>query len=438
MITLLAACQLHVAAPPLPSPEPSAVSVPTDPPPTPRPVPPPPLPPPPPAGPLSGLLVFLSPGHGRLVHITKDGRGVVGWGWQRDTQNGLREDQWTAAFSADLLAPALESRGATVLSLRERDRHATAVLADDADPTFFSSRPGAPVPAALAEGTGSTLLAPDAWCRWTLTAPETGAWYLYTRWTAAPEHDPAASYVVHAESGARRTDVDQRRHDGMWWPIGRLQLNAGEQVTVTLQGSGAGSLSADAVRLGGGTFQLDDPRLGAADPVPWFEVATSQHLPHLGGPEELLWLPDGARISDMRFRARWTAWASDPADEAVFLSVHTNAGSGNGTIVFYGVDPDAVPAVPARPRSKSLGAALASQLKTSLRTVASTWQVDEARPGNYSEISPYWSDVDGAIIELGFHDKASDARRLLDPAFQQAAVTGIVDAVQAWRTNASP
>lgn len=434
-LTLWLACQ---PAPPLPpannagtpmSPPQPNVGVPPEPPPPP---PAPDLPAAPPAGPLSGKLAVLSPGHGRMIHITKDGRSAVGWGYQRDVQNGIREDLYTLSFVADKLAPALEALGATVLSLRERDRHEVAVVTDDAGPGFWPSTPPVVGPAPLCEGGAASTLPAASWARFTLTAPQDGRWYLYTRWDAAPDHDAQAHYVARSGAWTQRTDVDQRHHGGIWWPLGSADLHAGDVVEVVLQGSGAGSLSADAVRLGGGTYQMDDPRLGTADPVPWYQVATTQHLPHLGGPDTLLWLDDGARISDMRFRARWTAWAIEPEDDAFFVSLHTNAGSGAGTIVFYGVDPDAVPPVPSRPRSRALAAGLTSHLRSTLRTVDSRWPVTGPNPGNYSEISPFWSDVDGVILELGFHDHSYDARRLLDPAFQDAATRGIVDAVVAW------
>jgi N-acetylmuramoyl-L-alanine amidase len=429
-----AACQ---PSPPLPATSPApveAVAKPVAPGtgPAALPLTPPELPPAAPPGPLTGRVVVLSAGHGRLIHMSKDGRQALGWAWQRDIQNGIREDAYTQAFITDLLAPRLEALGATVLSLRERDRHDQAVRVDDGGEGFRCSAPGQPAPSELLDGGGALTLPADAWAEWALTAPADGDWYVYARWAAASAHDPAARYVVRGGGGAVRTDVDQRRHEGIWWPIGGVSLRAGEQVSVSLQGSGGGALSADSIRLGGGSYHLDDPRMAPADPVPWFEVSTSQHLPQLGGPQSLLWLDDGARISDMRLRARWTSWATDEADRPVFLSVHTNAGAGRGTIVFYGVDPDAVPPVPSRPRSKALAATLVTELRQELRRLDPRWGFDGPNPGNYSEISPFWNDVDGAMVELGFHDSASDARRMRDPQFQAAAAVAITRAIERW------
>ena len=55
-------------------------------------------------GPLAGLLVDLSAGHGRLLAKNAAGE-VITWGWQRDIRNGMREDEWTSAFVIDDLAP---------------------------------------------------------------------------------------------------------------------------------------------------------------------------------------------------------------------------------------------------------------------------------------------------------------------------------------------
>jgi hypothetical protein len=118
---------------------------------------------------------------------------------------------------------------------------------------------------------------------------------------------------------------------------------------VTLRTDGVAS--ADGVQLGGGTFAPFVPELGGLAPAPWFEVAAVHQLPQLGGPESLLRLDDGNLISDMRFRARWTSWLTAPDDDVVFVSLHTNAGGGRGTMLFYGVDSDTSPSTP-RPRGR--------------------------------------------------------------------------------------
>lgn len=415
-------------APPLPAVPPLASSV------TP-PAPPSPPAPEPPEGPLSGLIVILSPGHGRMLHISVDGHTPLTWDYQRDPSHGLQEDVWTLDFVADHLAPVLRDRGATVLSLRSLDRHAVAALVDDADPGF-EAPPAVTVQALGSHGDGHTLLYPEAEATFTLTVPDDpapGPWHLATRWVSHPDLSREARYEITAGDTQAVVEVDQTRHGGVWWPLGAWDLSPGDTVTVRL--TGAGVRSADAVRLGGGTFTLEHPLNGRTYEVPLHEVATVHQLDHLGGPEHLRTLDDGRLASDGRVRARWASWATEPDDEAVFLSLHTNAGRGHGSWVFVSHDPDVTPPLPVQPRSRAVAEAVSDALRRTLRTVSPTWRHRGVWRQNLSEVSPHWNRVDGALVELGFHDSRHDVRWLTDPAFLHAAAEALADGLQAWRDD---
>lgn len=387
-------------------------------------------------GPLAGLNVVVSPGHGKLLHRDLDGVTPFDWAWQRDRRHGVREDEWTHAFVVDELTPALEAAGATVLSLRERDRHSTGVVVDDQGAGFKAwtvlQRPDTD----QAEGGAHTRLSRDGVARWTVRAPEQGHWYLYARWVRAGDQDADAHYIVDVGGKRTRVDVDQQHTGGHWWPLGHFDLMGNQEVTVTLVGSGEGTMSADAVRLGGGTFHARFPAVGANETIPWADAAAVHSLPILGGPEDLLTLPDGKPTSDMRFRSRWTSWAlGDVADESVFLSVHTNAGSGRGTTIFVGHDPDVSPPLPVTPGSRSLGAHLSASLKSSLVTFDRNWRHRGPLKGNYSEVSPFWNKLDGTLLELAFHDHRGDVEKLRNPEWRQAAADAIVAGLVQWRSK---
>lgn len=352
-----------------------------------------------PVGPLTGMVVVLSPGHGRLEHLSvREHQRSLGYFFQRPARNGLQEDLWTSRFVVDHLAPAFEAAGAIVLSLRERDLHAVSVHAS---------------------------LGPDAPTA-TLVAPQAGRWRLYARWQA-DAGDVSAKVVIKTGTGRQVVDIDTTRHHGVWWPLGGVDL----ETTVDVGLHAEGPLPRMELRLGGGSFEIEVG--GRTRRTPWHEVAALHHLPQLGGPEALLRLDDGRRISDMRFRARWASWAVDPADEAVFLSIHTNAGRGVGSAVFYGHDPDSIPPRGPEPHSRHLAEQVADSMGGALVDRVPSWRHRGVRLGNFSEISPHWNAVPAAMIELGFHDHRADAALLLDPVFQDAAAVGIVAGVARWR-----
>ncbi len=382
-----------------------------------------------PSGPLAGLIVYLSAGHGRLLHRTADGRPLA-WSWQRDPRYGVREDEWTGDFVVEDLAGRLEQAGATVVTLRERDPRSVGFLVDDADAGFAVEGSGGWAGADQAWGPGWRDLEDTARATWSFTAPGSGVWRVYARWVSSPDRSAEARYTVRSPTRDEVWTIDQRRHGGIWWPIGTVELAEGQNAEVLLDGAG-GRLSADAVRIGGGSWA---PGPGY-EVAPLAEIAPIHRQSSLGGPASLLWLDDGSESSDIRFRARWATWASPTPEEAIFLSIHTNAGRGRGSEIYAGVERD--PPLDPQPGSLSLAGAIVEALPAHLRLVAPGWPVDAVRLGDFSEVSPRWQHLPSALIEVGFHDHPTDARFLRDPAFRGAYAEALVDAVARWRMGSA-
>ncbi len=376
-------------------------------------------------GPLAGMVVHLSAGHGRL--LAKNSRGeVITWSWQRDARYGMREDEWTADFVIDHLAPTLEAAGATVLTLRERDRADIGASVDDADAGFSVEGTATFAPDQLAWGPGAQVLDGTTRATWTVPPMPPGTYRVYARWVAGPDRAPDARYTVSGATGRDVWTVDQRVHGGVWWPLGDVTVTDAIGATIRLDGGG-GRLSADAVRIGG----------GVASPGPDFELAPLHQVapvhrqPSLGGPVDLLWLEDGVESSDIRFRARWASRVSPPPEEAVFLSIHTNAGRAHGTEIYAGAETS--PPMSTLPASATLAAELFRTLDASTRTINPTWYVEPPKRGDFSEISPKWQELPSALLEVGFHDSPADVKWLLREDFRQAFADGIRDGLVAWR-----
>jgi N-acetylmuramoyl-L-alanine amidase len=389
-----------------------------------------------PLGTLSGLVVYLSAGHGWLLHRVRHDGDPIAWGRQRDHRFGMVEDDWTASFVADALAPALEAEGATVLALRERDRNPLAEVIDDGDPAFSAFGASARRERALAEGGADRQLAPGGSATWSSSAPTDGHWYAYARWTEDAAQDEQAIYTIVAGDEVREVVVDQRHHGGHWWPLGDFCLPAGAPVEVTLTGSGRAPLSADAVRLGGGTFRIVLPWSFEVQEQPYWAVAMPHQIERLGGPGDFDAYTCGNAVSDMRLRPHWATWASANDEEAVYLSIHTNAsprGRAKGLTVFYGIDRD--PPTPADPESVRLSALLEASIHGRVSARDPGYRTRGVEPGNYSEISPVHNGLPASLLELGFHTDREDAARMQTRRFQEDAAAGIVEGLSAWRAG---
>ncbi|MFM2162546.1 MAG: hypothetical protein RLZZ383_2058 [Pseudomonadota bacterium] len=386
--------------------------------------------------PLEGLTIYLSPGHGKLLDREDDGRPTR-WRWQRNPTNGMREDEWTRAYCADHLVPALEAAGARVISLRELDPHLESVEVEDADPGFTTYGTAQVLDEAAASEGRHAVLAADAQASWTLTLPQDGRWRLVTRWVSASDRDREARYAVELPDGeVVEVTVDQTVHGGHVMPLTWVDGLAGDTVTVVLDGSGAGTLSADMVRLGGGTYRPVAPGIDDTEVLPWSDISVVDQLDHTGGPRGLFRYADGRPMSDPKSRATWTNWASPPGEDNIFLSVHTNAmprpsaGRG-GTWVFYGMNNN--PPRPPRPRSIRLAQSVVDALWPALRAVDPEWPTIAPKDGAFTEISTRENELDGILIEVGFHDHEVDAEKMNDALFRDAFTQGFVEGIVRWR-----
>ena len=388
-----------------------------------------------PQGPLSGLVVYLSAGHGYLLHRVHHDGEPFAWGRQRRFRYGMVEDAWTQDFVAEKLAPAIEALGGTVIALRERDTNAVASVSDDAHWSSFSEEAAVRVQDPLAYEDSYLRLEPNGGTEWWVEVPEDGHWYLYARWVDDELHDEQAIYTVVAGTEVREVVVDQTVHGGHWWPLGDYCLPAGEIVRVTLNGSGGGMLSADAVRLGGGNYVIAPEFDYKVREHRLYDVAMPHQIEHLGAPEDLATYACGNPVSDARLRPHWASWASPAGEEAVYLSIHTNAARGRakGLTVFAGIDRAA--GLEADPNSVRLARLLQEEIYQSVRARDEGYINRGSRPGDYSEISPAHNDLPSALLELGFHDHRQDARRLQTERFRDDAAMGIVEALQRWRSR---
>jgi N-acetylmuramoyl-L-alanine amidase len=395
----------------------------------------------PPQGALDGKTVYVSAGHGWQWN-------GYGWRTQRppypDASTGyagpIIEDHNNAEVVNQYLLRYLRNAGADVWTARERDLNAWAQVVDDASTDFSASGDWDAVGAqGYSSGylSATTSLTATAAVTWTTDPlPADGVYALYVWYVSGPDRADDARYTVHHAGGATELSVDQRRHGHTWRYVGRFAVRAGERLTVCLSNRSINAdriVVADAIRLGGGTFDsLTGVTTEAPYPPdePWWEVAAYYQVQRLG-----LDLDDFAYFNDVVARPLWARWEhAGSGDDAVYVSWHTNGYNGHNTTTWGSVS--FIHSFQAASGSAALRHAIHSELVSDARA---GWDPDWRDLGEASrdlgELRELWDQdpgdaIPGVLLEIAYHDHATDTDALKDPRFAllsaRAVYQGIV------------
>jgi N-acetylmuramoyl-L-alanine amidase len=410
---------------------------------------------------LAGRHIVVWASHG-LYYDKESGR----WTWQRPRMFTTVEDRLTMSVVNDYLIPALERAGATVISCRERDYQTHEVIVDDGDSGATASglfecsgfdpsrQPGfASGKAPYAEGVNPHALgATHEWpgsgsalARWTPNIPEAGDYAVYVSYAADAQRSPRAHYRVHYWGGMQDVFINQRMAGNMWVYLGTFRFARGaarEAGCVELLGDSqsGGSLSADAVKFGGG--MSDVKREGAPSGYPryleaaryWFQYmgvdaklvyAFGRHAgedyteDYVGRPEFVNYLvgtPCGPN------QDRKAPGKGVPIDLA--LALHTDASLSTGIVgtlaIYKLVDEtksDRFPDGRDRMLNRDLADLVQTQIVEDVRAqFCSTWNRRELGDRDYAEARR--PNVPCVLIEALSHQNYDDVKFALDPRFR--------------------
>ncbi|ATB26908.1 N-acetylmuramoyl-L-alanine amidase [Melittangium boletus] len=412
------------------------------------------------AGALTGKTIYLSPGHG-FYRSSPLGR----WATQRGNTNGVVEDLVSLETLDQYLMPMLMGAGATVIPVREPDLNPRGALLDNGGAGYSETGPAElfstvspgwgvpPTPMGNAVepfklGDARLLItAPTATASatWAPQVPADGAYHVYVSYGADPSRVTDAHYVVRHAGGESHFRVNQRRHGGTWILLGRFFFKAGASpatasVVAYNDSAESGTVSLDAVRLGGGTGDVGDAALGALQ-RPRAEECARYHTQFSGAPPEVF-APSGInalsneRNDDVSARPRFAAWLHEEGEDAVYVAWHTNAssnGSARGTEAYvYGPNPvDGTYNFTGVEGSQRLAQSLLDELKTDLqREVEPTWRVRNLRSANLGEVNPRHNpEFPSVLMEVAYHDNAQDAAWLKEPAFRRIAARAFLHGI---------
>jgi len=401
----------------------------------------------------------LWPSHGWYYNAANDT-----WGWQRARLFTTIEDRLTVAFVTRELTPMLERAGAVVLLPRERDVHAREVIVDDGGPGYSEAGGWRAGPTGFAPrapygdgenpfrlGTSREANGYDAnvvVATWRPTLPEAGAYAVHVSYAAGPDRADDARYSVHHAGGTTDVLVNQTMGAGTWVYLGTFEFEAGTTGYVELSHDDAATtVSADAVRFGGGTGVVE--RGGRTSGKARWQEGARYYEQFAGAPAfvyNVTGAPDKDYVDDYRSRAEWANWLrgapfgpTDHEDDPglgipvdAVLAWHTDAGIIRegivGTLAIYNVPGMDTTRTFANGTSRLANRDLADRVQTQIvDDVRRQWEPEwNRRPmwdRDYSEATR--PAVPSLLLELLSHQNFRDMRFALDPRFRFDAARAV-------------
>jgi hypothetical protein len=419
-------------------------------------------------GALSGKVVYVSQAHGFTWNTTLDR-----WATQRGNTHDIVEDLVNAEGINHFLVHYLRNAGATVFTVREHDTQPQMVIVDNDGPTSETETSGAwaqevggfdpslsPYSGDVNPfGSGTSRLAqtvsgaPTATFTWFADIPADGNYNVYVSYTQAPGRASDAHFEVLHPGGSTHVRVDQRRHGKTWVFLGRFwfaaQGTGSQQARVMLHNDSAGgagsTVSADAVRFGGGMGDtLRGDGTGIADSPtsnrPRWEECARYYTQFQGAPPSVFNYADSDHQDDVSARSRYAAWQNEVGEDAVYLSWHTNAPSpavGTSSFIYGPNAPNGDFDFAGTEGSIELQSATHGEVISDIRAAFDPdWKDRGKFTAWFGEVNPKHNpEMPSVLFELAFHDTASDAAWLKQPRFRQVAARAMAQGIVKYFAN---
>lgn len=410
---------------------------------------------------LEGRHLSLWASHGRFYDVARQK-----WRWQRPPLYTTCEDLFTQTIVVPYLIPMLENAGAIVFTPRERDWQRNEVIVDndtsplknyseqsrskdwqDAPARGFTFKGGNlqdgenPFKAGTARTTKTTKSqSRQSFVIYRPDIPETGRYAVYVSYQTLPNSISDAHYTVYHQG--QKTDflVNQQMGGSTWVYLGTFPFDAGNSadncVILSNLSSQNGTVSADAVRFGGGMGNIE--REGTVSQLPRC-LEGARYWAQWAGMPYNVYSPRGGEndyADDINVRSLMTnelcggsVYAPDSAGRGVpielSLAVHSDAGYnkpygegiyGSLTICTTMHGDSLLAAGRTRQMSKELASELLDNTVIDLQRKYGRWTIREVYDRNYSETRlPI---VPSAILETLSHQNFLDMRYALDPNFR--------------------
>jgi hypothetical protein len=397
-----------------------------------------------PVGGFSNKTVFIHGGHG----ITANNGGNGAWSFQRPNLLGMVEDLGNVDQITHL-ADYLFRAGATVVPLRPVGHQTNEFVLDndDVEVSYVGnwSNSGASVYFGDAGDVpyrfASTSATETAYARYQPNISEAGFYPVYAWTRAGSDRASDQLYRVHHAGGSTEVTVNHRQVGNGLVYLGSYYFEDGADgyVDVSNRSSEAGNVVvADMIRFGNGMGDID--RGGGVSGLAREDEAglywVKWHVDRSQG------IPDGEyratsvdRDATVSLSPRYAEYMNRESDgelsDRVFVSFHTNAGSGasRGVLGLYNGNNDPNTATPNQfLLANTLGLEINNDLVAQNGQFEHNWfnrgtgvTLDRGDI-EFGEINNLRinNEFDATIMEVGFHDNQQDAEMLRDPKVRDA------------------
>ncbi|MCC7476408.1 MAG: fibronectin type III domain-containing protein [Pirellulales bacterium] len=402
-----------------------------------------------PTGPLTGKIVFVSPGHG-YQHASGS------WRAGRGETNDMVEDFGNydqATYYVDYLFRA----GATVVPMRPVGRQVNEVVLDNDLPevTYTGSWSNSVGSRWYDEDYGAVADAvhyrfANASATETATATYTpnitaAGFYPVYAWASAGSNRTSQVYKVNHTGGQTQVRVDHSQVGGGWVYLGTYHFDAGSSatagsVTISNEGTAGKVVIADAIRFGNGMGDVLDGPNGAGEPggtisgkpredeaslmwvirsigqgidtTAFFDTDAASGDPNVSAP---------ARMAEQMYQD------TNTFGTGLYIAIHSNAFDGTARGAVGLISNSGSSFVPT-PNQSDLALFLGRQVNQDMQAINGTFEYDwstrttHTYTSSFGEINndDFTNDVsvvemDASLTEVAFHDNVQDAAIMCDP-----------------------
>lgn len=398
--------------------------------------------------------------HGRYFDKTR------GWKWQRPKLFGTTEDLFTQTIVVPYLIPMLQNAGAIVFTPRERDWQKNEVIVDNDDARHGTcyievngkhdwsdtgesgfaqhmgnytdgENPFAAGTARMARTT--TSKSKQSLISYQPNIPQEGRYAVYVSYQTVDNSIDDAQYTVWHKGEKTEFRVNQKMGGGTWVYLGTFDFDKGSnefnRVVVSNQSGQKGTVTADAVRFGGGMGNIE--RGGTTSGLPRCLEGARYYAQWAGMPYSVYSTKNGGDdySDDINVRSLMTntlgggscympSLAGRKVPIELSLAVHSDAGYANDGVGLIGslsicttnFNDGKLNSGVSRLASRDFASALLKNIGIDLKGKYGQWAMRERLDRNYSETR--LPEVPSAIIETMSHQNFPDMRYGQDPNFR--------------------